>query len=161
MDSEPTERDPAGNLNNVYTVPQKPAANGQANLKEEPKGSTLSGKHTLILLILSKYPDLAATIVAADGTSSAFQYVTSSVGGAIKGDTSFDAYLWSDFSTGVIGVDPWSPVKVISNNLHKTQIHQSHRLVLKVHNQTRTSTYLRFRNLRRLPKNPLFHPSFL
>lgn len=41
--------------------------------------------------------DFATTIAAADGTSSALDYVTSGVGGAIK---------------GVIGVNPWSPAKV-------------------------------------------------
>lgn len=91
-DSLPTEADGAGNINNVYTAPERPVKateNGEPVKQNGDRKEVDTSRFSLT--------DLAATIVAAEGTSSALEYVTSSVGGAIK---------------GVIGVDPWSPVKL-------------------------------------------------
>ncbi|KAJ7591390.1 hypothetical protein C8J56DRAFT_561765 [Mycena floridula] len=83
--SQPTETDEAGNVNNVYTAPAAEEIKG-----DEPAAKEVSNRPTTL-------SDLARTMVAADGTTSGLEYLTSAVGGTIKGYT---------------GVDPWSPIKM-------------------------------------------------
>ncbi|KAF5393711.1 hypothetical protein D9757_000303 [Collybiopsis confluens] len=101
---QPTEVDSAGNTNNVFIAPTKPArashANGNGIINEskptlestpgEPEIAQGTSSRTLPQLV----SDLATTIAATDGTSSAFNYLVSGVGAAIH---------------GVIGIDPINP----------------------------------------------------
>lgn len=87
---QPTETDPSGNVNNIYKAPSEPktataTANGSA------KGASAPNTETNVL------SDIATTIAAADGTSSALDYVTSGVGAALH---------------SVIGVDPFGTERV-------------------------------------------------
>ncbi|KAG7097233.1 hypothetical protein E1B28_004604 [Marasmius oreades] len=98
----PTERDSAGNLNNIYVAPEKPAEPSHSDstaqsvrvlekVEETPKEQVLStddGKDVSAPQLLS---DLAQTVVAAEGTESPVDYVASGIGAAIQ---------------GVFGVDP-------------------------------------------------------
>ncbi|KAK1228886.1 Cruciform DNA binding protein [Marasmius sp. AFHP31] len=109
-DREPTERDPAGNLNNVYVAPERPA---QVKAEEQVKTPTDEGKITeaptqesksdSATSAVSQNPapvalsELKQTVVAAEGTSSTLGYLASGVGAAIK---------------GVFGVDPINADKI-------------------------------------------------
>eukprot|EP00914_Ancora_sagittata_P029933 GHVO01059441.1.p1 GENE.GHVO01059441.1~~GHVO01059441.1.p1 ORF type:complete len:461 (+),score=42.92 GHVO01059441.1:26-1384(+) len=101
---KPTEIDPAGNVNNVFTTSAKPAGafhpNGNGTINEsKPTSESTVGKleiqqGTSGRIFPQLVSDFATTIAATDGTSSAFNYVVSGVGAAIQ---------------GVIGLDPINP----------------------------------------------------
>ncbi|KAF9263670.1 hypothetical protein L218DRAFT_1033965 [Marasmius fiardii PR-910] len=106
-DREPTEKDPAGNLNNVYVAPEKlvELSKPESTIQREPvlekvedipaeKALSSDGGKVVAPAVLS---DLVQTVVAAEGTASAVDYVVSSVGAAIQ---------------GVLGVDPINANKV-------------------------------------------------
>lgn len=95
--SEPTEVDGSGNVNNVQTTPNAPSPSAEPTTtaveEKKPNGSTLKGKREPRARVsLSQFiADFASTVAATDGTTSAAQYVASGVGAAIQ---------------GVIGIDP-------------------------------------------------------
>ncbi|KAJ4472182.1 hypothetical protein J3R30DRAFT_3231511, partial [Lentinula aciculospora] len=101
---EPTETDKSGNVNNVYTAPEKPLEASRTNGTPEelkPAASEIAAGKPTTLGTTSIFPqllsDFATTMAATDGTSSALEYVASGVGAAIQ---------------GVIGLDPVNPDQV-------------------------------------------------
>jgi hypothetical protein len=86
-----------GNVNNIYTTPQKPTelrhqnGVGESKSASEDAAGKLTKQNGVFPQLVS---DFATTIAATDGTSSAFSYVASGVGAAIH---------------GVIGLDPINP----------------------------------------------------
>jgi hypothetical protein len=99
-DREPTETDNLGNVNNVYTAPKKPSNEFQPNgngtvvhgLESAAHGKPTTQADAFHLPQLVS--ELATTMAATDGTTSAFGYVASGVGAAMR---------------SVIGVDPINP----------------------------------------------------
>lgn len=94
---EPTETDDRGNVNNVYTAPEKPSVTSQSNGTSDEPNSVAHGKPSTTtngIYLPQLVSDLATSIAAREGTTSAFGYVASGVGAAMK---------------GVIGVDPINP----------------------------------------------------
>ncbi|KAL0070961.1 Cruciform DNA binding protein [Marasmius tenuissimus] len=109
-DREPTERDSAGNLNNVYVAPEKPAqVKAEEQVKAPADGEKITGaptqesKSDSATSAVSQDPapvafsELKQTVVAAEGTSSTLEYLASGVGAAIR---------------GVFGVDPINADKI-------------------------------------------------
>ncbi|THV05437.1 hypothetical protein K435DRAFT_773855 [Dendrothele bispora CBS 962.96] len=103
-DTKPTENDGSGNVNNVFTAPSKPlpvpeledaksSAPAQSDVPAEDKPMT----STLSSLLPQSASDAVKTVLAADGTSSALEYVATGVGAAVQTLT---------------GVDPINPDKI-------------------------------------------------
>ncbi|KAJ7499228.1 hypothetical protein FB451DRAFT_1428486, partial [Mycena latifolia] len=100
--TSPTETDASGNVNNVYMSPPKPlvepvtsdatvmtngavaASTENTDVPTTPTGAEAGA--TLSQLA----SDLANTVAARDGTSSAFEYVTSALGAAIHSQIGVD-----------------------------------------------------------------------
>ncbi|KAF7301548.1 p-loop containing nucleoside triphosphate hydrolase protein [Mycena indigotica] len=78
-----TEKDVAGNLNNVYQAPPKPES---SQTKDTTSETTTNGSS-----LGQVVSDLAETVVARDGTTSVLDYVASGLGAAVQ---------------SAIGVDP-------------------------------------------------------
>ncbi|KAL0580788.1 Cruciform DNA binding protein [Marasmius crinis-equi] len=91
---EPTEWDNSGNLNNIYVAPEKPAEAKPEAPVEQEKVEEVSTTPESSAVAQDSVPrplaDLAETVVAAEGTSSALEYVASGVGAAIQGVIGFD-----------------------------------------------------------------------
>ncbi|KAJ7367987.1 hypothetical protein DFH08DRAFT_649331, partial [Mycena albidolilacea] len=107
--TSPTQTDPCGNVNNVYISPPKPVGAEAAAGTESPESSaplaadpppeakdsapTLTGEAKAAPggATFSQFAsDLADTVVAADGTSSALGYVASALGAAIQSQIGID-----------------------------------------------------------------------
>jgi Glycogen recognition site of AMP-activated protein kinase len=100
VEHEPTEFDYDGNLNNVYIAPQKPPSSAP---EADSSVSTLSADHpaesdntTSELEAPSGPPfpqivaDMADTVSAREGTTSAFNYVASGLGAVIHSVVGYD-----------------------------------------------------------------------
>ncbi|KAF8211448.1 hypothetical protein K438DRAFT_43069 [Mycena galopus ATCC 62051] len=113
--TSPTETDWSGNVNNVYTSPQKPPADASvvtngaiATENLEPTAAAPAGAASADQTATAEAQegstfsqiasDFAETVVAADGTTSALGYVASALGAAIQSQ---------------IGVDPINGAKIV------------------------------------------------
>lgn len=101
LDDQPTEVDAGGYVNNVYTAPPKPitqgqhvegiSTNGEAELAETERADSLSQAAAVtghgFPQLLS---DVASTVIARDGTSSALEYMASGLGGVVNSFVGID-----------------------------------------------------------------------
>ena len=101
LEDQPTEVDPGGYVNNVYTAPPKPitqeqhvegiSTNGKAELAETERADSLSQAAAVtgpgFRRLLS---DIASTVIARDGTSSAPGYIASGLGAVVNSFAGID-----------------------------------------------------------------------
>lgn len=100
-ESLPTETEPGGFVNNVYTAPPKPVEQ-PLDVQPEGNGHAVEGNGSIPAVASTNgFPQLlseiANTIAARDGTSTPLEYVASGIGAALH---------------SVVGVDPINIQKV-------------------------------------------------
>lgn len=112
LDDQPTEVDPGGYVNNVYTAPPKPitqgqhvegiSTNGKAELAETERADSLSQAAAVTGPVFPPLlSDIPSTVIARDGTSSTLGYVASGLGGVVN---------------NFVGIDPINTGQVNSRN---------------------------------------------
>lgn len=117
LEDQPTEVDPGGYVNNVYTAPPKPITQGQhvegisTNGKGEPAETERADSLSQAAAVTGPgFPrllaDIASTVIARDGTSSVPGYVASGLGGVVNSSVGIDPINAGQIAIPTSKVDP-------------------------------------------------------